>query len=83
MTTSGAASPMPLLPLMAQETSSEKNAALNFGLEKLLSPTERYDIADELMFSIDMETGFPRVALISAAWGLGETVVQGRVVRTA
>ena len=28
-------------------TSSEKNAALNFGMDKLLPPTERYDIADE------------------------------------
>jgi pyruvate,water dikinase len=31
------------------------------------------------MFSIDTETGFPGVAVISAAWGLGETVVQGTV----
>jgi FMN-dependent oxidoreductase (nitrilotriacetate monooxygenase family) len=28
-------------------TSSEKNAALNFGIDKLLPPTVRYDIADE------------------------------------
>ena len=28
-------------------TSSEKNAALNFGIDKLLPPTTRYDIADE------------------------------------
>jgi len=32
-----------------------------------------------VMFSIDTETGFPRVVLINAAWGLGETVVQGLV----
>jgi pyruvate,water dikinase len=31
------------------------------------------------MFSIDTETGFPRVVLVSAAWGLGEPVVQGAV----
>lgn len=30
-------------------TSSEKNAALNFGMEKLLPPNERYDIADEFV----------------------------------
>ena len=30
-------------------TSSEKNAAANFGLEKLLPPTERYDVADEFV----------------------------------
>jgi pyruvate,water dikinase len=32
-----------------------------------------------VMFSIDTESGFPRVVLINAAWGLGETVVQGAV----
>src|SRR5690606_4281043 len=32
-----------------------------------------------VMFSIDTETGFPHSALITAAWGLGETVVQGMV----
>jgi len=29
------------------------------------------------MFSIDTETGFDKVVLIDAAWGLGENVVQG------
>lgn len=32
-----------------------------------------------VMFSIDTETGFDRVAIITAAWGLGEMVVQGSV----
>ena len=32
-----------------------------------------------VMFSIDTESGFPGVVVISAAWGLGETVVQGLV----
>ena len=32
-----------------------------------------------VMFSIDTETGFPRTVLVNAAWGLGETVVQGSV----
>jgi pyruvate,water dikinase len=32
-----------------------------------------------VMFTIDTETGFPGVVLINAAWGLGETVVQGLV----
>ena len=31
------------------------------------------------MFTLDTETGFPRVIVISAAWGLGENVVQGTV----
>jgi pyruvate, water dikinase len=32
-----------------------------------------------VMFTIDTETGFDRLLVISAAWGLGETVVQGTV----
>ncbi|WP_199223334.1 phosphoenolpyruvate synthase [Oricola cellulosilytica] len=32
-----------------------------------------------VMFSIDTETGFNKVAVINAAWGLGENVVQGAV----
>ncbi len=33
-----------------------------------------------VMFSLDPQTGFPHAAVITAAWGLGEAVVQGRVV---
>jgi pyruvate,water dikinase len=32
-----------------------------------------------VMFSIDTESGFDKVVLITAAWGLGENVVQGAV----
>lgn len=32
-----------------------------------------------VMFSIDTETGFDKVVLIDASWGLGENVVQGSV----
>ena len=32
-----------------------------------------------VMFSIDTETGFDRIVLINAVWGLGENVVQGTV----
>lgn len=32
-----------------------------------------------VMFSIDTETGYDQVVLITANWGLGETVVQGSV----
>jgi pyruvate,water dikinase len=32
-----------------------------------------------VMFSLDTETGFDRIVLINAAWGLGENVVQGAV----
>ncbi|MEZ5570320.1 MAG: phosphoenolpyruvate synthase [Halioglobus sp.] len=32
-----------------------------------------------VMFSIDTETGFDKVVVINAAWGLGENIVQGTV----
>ena len=32
-----------------------------------------------VMFSIDTDTGFEKVVVIDAAWGLGESVVQGTV----
>ncbi|MDI3331862.1 MAG: phosphoenolpyruvate synthase [Micrococcus sp.] len=35
--------------------------------------------ASGVMFTLDTETGFPGTVVISAAWGLGETVVQGTV----
>ena len=50
--------------------------ALSVGVQKMV----RADLAGSgVMFSIDTETGFPRVAVINAAWGLGENVVQGAV----
>ena len=50
--------------------------ALSVGVQEMV----RSDLAGAgVMFSIDTETGFPRAVLIDAAWGLGETVVQGRV----
>ncbi|GEO95349.1 phosphoenolpyruvate synthase [Kocuria turfanensis] len=50
--------------------------ALSVGVQKMV----RADLgASGVMFSIDTESGFPHVAVISAAWGLGETVVQGTV----
>lgn len=50
--------------------------ALSVGVQRMV----RSDLASSgVMFSIDTETGFPRAAVINAAWGLGETVVQGAV----
>jgi pyruvate,water dikinase len=50
--------------------------ALSVGVQQMV----RSDLAGSgVMFSIDPETGFPGVAVISAAFGLGETVVQGTV----
>ena len=50
--------------------------ALSVGVQKMV----RADKAGSgVMFSIDTESGFPDVVLISAAWGLGENVVQGTI----
>jgi len=50
--------------------------ALSIGVQRMV----RSDKAGSgVMFSIDTETGFPGVVVVSAAWGLGENVVQGTV----
>jgi pyruvate, water dikinase len=50
--------------------------ALSVGVQKMV----RSDLASAgVMFSIDTETGFGNAVLISAAYGLGESVVQGTV----
>jgi pyruvate, water dikinase len=50
--------------------------ALSVGVQRMV----RSDLAGSgVMFSIDTESGFDKVVLINAAWGLGENVVQGSV----
>ncbi|MEH2248937.1 phosphoenolpyruvate synthase [Nostoc sp.] len=50
--------------------------ALAVGVQKMV----RSDLATSgVMFSIDTETGFKDAALITAAYGLGENVVQGSI----
>lgn len=50
--------------------------ALSVGVQQMV----RSDLAGSgVIFTLDTETGFPDVAVISAAWGLGETVVQGMI----
>jgi pyruvate, water dikinase len=52
------------------------NVYLSVGIQKMV----RSDLAAAgVMFSIDPETGFQNAASISAAYGLGENVVQGAV----
>jgi pyruvate,water dikinase len=52
------------------------DVALSIGVQRMV----RSDLGGSgVMFSIDTDTGFPRVVVISAAWGLGELVVQGSV----
>jgi len=50
--------------------------ALSVGVMKMV----RSDIgASGVIFTLDTESGFPGVVLLTAAWGLGENVVQGAV----
>ncbi|RKK07832.1 Phosphoenolpyruvate synthase [Fusarium oxysporum f. sp. cepae] len=52
------------------------NVALSIGIQQMV----RSDIGGAgVMFSIDTESGFDKIILINAAWGLGENVVQGTV----
>jgi len=50
--------------------------ALSIGVQHMV----RSDLGGSgVMFSLDTESGFDKVVLINAAWGLGENVVQGAV----
>lgn len=50
--------------------------ALSIGIQKMV----RSDKASSgVMFTLDTETGFPKVVLITATFGLGETIVSGLV----
>ncbi|KAK4443517.1 hypothetical protein QBC34DRAFT_416901 [Podospora aff. communis PSN243] len=52
------------------------SVALSIGIQRMV----RSDMSGSgVMFSIDTESGFDKVVLINAAWGLGENVVQGAV----
>ncbi len=53
-----------------------EQVALSVGVQQMV----KSDIGGAgVMFSIDTESGFDKVVLINAAWGLGENVVQGSV----
>ncbi|KAL2256633.1 hypothetical protein VTK26DRAFT_1381 [Humicola hyalothermophila] len=50
--------------------------ALSAGVQRMV----RSDAGGSgVMFSIDTESGFDKIVLINAAWGLGENIVQGTV----
>lgn len=50
--------------------------SLSIGIQKMV----RSDLgASGVLFTIDTESGFPDVVLINSAYGLGESVVKGRV----
>ncbi len=53
-----------------------REVALSVGVQEMV----RSDLASAgVMFTIDTDSGFPRVVLVNAAWGLGESVVAGEV----
>lgn len=50
--------------------------ALSVGVQRMV----RSDASGSgVMFSIDTESGFDKIVIINAAWGLGENIVQGTV----
>jgi pyruvate,water dikinase len=55
---------------------SHRDVALSIGVQKMV----RSDLGSSgVIFTIDTETGFRDVVFITAAYGLGENVVQGKV----
>ena len=55
---------------------AHRDVALSVGVQKMV----RSDLGSAgVIFTLDTESGFRDVILITGSWGLGETVVQGRV----
>ena len=55
---------------------SQLKFALSVGIQKMV----RSDKASAgIMFTLDTETGFQKVVLINAIWGVGEMIVQGKI----
>lgn len=55
---------------------AHEKVALSVGVQAMV----RADLGSSgIMFTLDPESGFPGVVVISAAWGLGEPIVQGAV----
>ena len=60
----------------AHQGFADADVALSAGVQRMV----RSDLgASGVAFTIDTESGFEDVVLITASWGLGELVVQGRV----
>ena len=56
---------------------SHKKVALSVGVQKMI----RSDLsASGVMFTIDTETGFDKIVVINSSYGLGEMIVQGKVI---
>ena len=60
----------------AERGFDHRQVALSVGVQKMV----RSDLASAgVIFTLDTESGFRNAVIITGAWGLGETVVQGRV----
>jgi pyruvate, water dikinase len=53
-----------------------RKVALSVGVQKMVRSDEA---SAGVMFTLDTESGFRDVVIVTGSWGLGETVVQGRV----
>ena len=60
----------------AERHYSHMDVALSVGIQKMVRAGEG---ASGIMFTLDTESGFKDVVLITASYGLGELIVQGRV----
>ncbi|TVQ30202.1 MAG: phosphoenolpyruvate synthase [Phycisphaeraceae bacterium] len=59
-----------------QNNIAHRGVGLSVGVQKMV----RSDLGSAgVIFTLDTESGFRDVVLINGSWGLGETVVQGRV----
>jgi pyruvate,water dikinase len=60
----------------AERGFSHRDVALSVGVQKMV----RSDLGSAgVIFTLDTESGFRDVVVLTGAWGLGETVVQGKV----
>jgi pyruvate,water dikinase len=60
----------------AERGFDHRQVALSVGVQKMV----RSDLASAgVIFTLDTESGYRDAVIITGAWGLGETVVQGRV----
>lgn len=55
---------------------SHMKIALSIGIQKMVRSDKG---ASGVIFTLDTETGFPKIILITAIFGLGELIVKGRV----
>lgn len=59
-----------------QKGFDHRSVALSIGVQKMVRSDRG---GSGVMFTLHTETGFPKMVVINAAWGLGETVVGGEV----